>query len=161
LVEEHWTLELLELDEALENFKFRVVGSVTGPDGEGVSSERFVSDSGRVVIEPDAWVLPRAAKLKGVQPEPGMQIHWQAKAHGEDVYVQPSALGELTVTPIFQGQLSRTHELELLADGVVERIRAIRIYTPPIPPGEFEHMGLQPGDEADLDEESISEPTPE
>jgi hypothetical protein len=161
LVEEHWTLELLELDDTLENFTFRVTGSVTGPDGEGTASERFVSDSGRVVIEPDAWVLPRAFKLKGTPAEPGMKIHWQAKAHGHDVYTQPPALGQRTVTPIFQGGLSRTHELELIADGVIQQITAIRIHTPPIGPGEFQHMGLKPGDTAELDESAISEPTPD
>ncbi len=161
LVEEHWALELLELDDALENFKFRVTGSVTGPDGEGNSGERFVSDSGRVVIEPEDWVLPRAFKLKEVPAEAGMVIHWEAKAHGQDVYVQPPALGKLSVTPIFQGRFSQEHELQLLAEGVIQEIRSVRVHTPPINPGQFQHMGLQPGDKAELDLSTIGAPTPD
>ncbi|MFP4068849.1 MAG: hypothetical protein ACLFVC_01585 [Opitutales bacterium] len=165
LVEEHWTLELLEVDDEWEDIRFRVVGSVTGPDGEGRSGETFTSDSGRVVIESEDWVLPNAKKhqerFPGKPLAPGMKIHWWARSHGEDVYVQPSALGQRSVTPVFQGGFSEDRELELRADGRIEQIRAIRIHTPPVGPGTFEPMGLRPGDTDKLDEGAVSEPTPD
>ena len=46
--------------------RFEVYGSRTGPDGGGVSNERFVSRSGRVVIEPDDWGVKRAFDLRHI-----------------------------------------------------------------------------------------------
>ena len=45
-------------------------GSATGEDGEGYSTNRFVSHSGRVVIEPDDWNLAYCvAVFKHALPE--------------------------------------------------------------------------------------------
>ena len=64
--------------------RFNVPGSVTGPDGEGISTNRFVSPSGRVVLEPDDWnvaywvsVFQRALPADHV-------VHWEAVLRGTD-----------------------------------------------------------------------------
>ncbi len=57
LQEETWTLTPFNVTQGGLNFAFRVAGSRTGPDGEGTNTVRFVSNSGRVVIEPmDHWI---------------------------------------------------------------------------------------------------------
>ncbi|MCU0247661.1 MAG: hypothetical protein MUC42_13895, partial [Bryobacter sp.] len=66
LVEEEWRMTLLETDEANKAVRFKVRGSATGDDGEGVSTERFVSKSGRIVIEAGDWHLARAFSLRKV-----------------------------------------------------------------------------------------------
>jgi hypothetical protein len=50
LVAETWTAEFLECTPDAKQFRYRVTGSVTGPDGEGNETDTFVSNSGRVVI---------------------------------------------------------------------------------------------------------------
>lgn len=78
LLEEDWTLTCLP-DSTPDGKKihFRVEGSVTGPDGDGWNTERFVSPSGRVVIEPGdyqiAWTL---GYRKAALPE-GFQVTWR------------------------------------------------------------------------------------
>lgn len=51
LLEENWTLTALP-DSAKDGKRihYKVEGSLTGPDGEGVSTEDFTSPSGRVII---------------------------------------------------------------------------------------------------------------
>ena len=60
----------------------RLRGSVTGDDGEGYSTNRFVSRSGRVVIEPEDWNL---AYSVGVFKRPLPENHiatWRAVLRG-------------------------------------------------------------------------------
>ncbi len=160
LLEEDWELLITEVDDELKDIRFQVRGSKTGPDGEGSSSERFVSDSGRVVIEVDDWVIPRSYRLKGHAPEPGMIVRWRTYALGRDVYRQPITLDPGIATTVFQAGTTATHRLVLEADGVVDNLDVIRVYRPPVPAGPFEHMGLKPGEaQEDLDE--ISAPTPQ
>jgi hypothetical protein len=80
LVPEAWTLEA-KRDEKNENaFTFNLTGSVTGPDGEGRSDQNFVSNSGRVVIEPDAWNVRYALALAQVKPAPAeLKVTWNVE----------------------------------------------------------------------------------
>lgn len=55
LVAERWTVTLTEIGPDRAWFKFQVVGSVTGFDGEGRSDREFVSTSGRVVAGSSSW----------------------------------------------------------------------------------------------------------
>ncbi len=54
LLDEIWTLRITEVI-APRLVRFEVRGSLTGPDGGGRSSDLFVSDSGRVVLDPRDW----------------------------------------------------------------------------------------------------------
>jgi hypothetical protein len=64
LLLEDWTLTIFEAGPNGKRFRFRVEGSRTGPDGEGLSAERFVSKSGRVLIESEDWHVARARDLR-------------------------------------------------------------------------------------------------
>lgn len=93
LLAERWTLKIVELDRSAARVAFEAVGSKTGPDGEGTSEERFVSESGRVVIEPDWWMLAAAKRHTGGRPEVGDEVRWEVVCHGVDAY-DPGALLE-------------------------------------------------------------------
>jgi hypothetical protein len=60
---EEWTLTLTEVTPDMKQFRFTVAGSKTGADGEGMAGQRFVSKSGRVVIDPADWNFDYALKV--------------------------------------------------------------------------------------------------
>jgi hypothetical protein len=101
---ETWTLTCLEDSTPDGGRAFKVEGSVTGEDGTGRVSRRFVSQSGRVVIEPGDW------SSKGVMS--GFKTTWKTypchagtlpalKDGASAVLLQGAVNGEhiLTVSP--------------------------------------------------------------
>ncbi len=131
-VEEDWTITVTEGDVAL--FKFRIQGSVTGPDGEGVSTERFESDSGRVVIEPDDWWKSTGGG-KPSPIRPGYELEFRCVLTGTDVYEAPAVEDPSREygTVLAQGLTNGPHVLEIRpeGDGSVP-LKAIRVYEPPL-----------------------------
>jgi hypothetical protein len=130
---EEWTLTLTDVPSDLSQIRFKVEGSKTGPDGEGTTGERFVSKSGRVVIEPNDWNLDYAQETFQRPIPSGFQIRWQVVPHFADDFVSPgvkdSAM-ETTVT-LAQGIPGGKHQLEI-AGGPDVPIAAIRLYRPPL-----------------------------
>ena len=128
---ENWTLKILEADDAAERLHFRVTGSKTGPDGEGVSNERFVSTSGRIVIEPGDWWVKNIRQITKTPLPAGFEVTWKAIPMFSDQFAAPrsddgSREGVVTVA---QGLPNGKHTLELLGPAPVE---AIRVYRPPM-----------------------------
>jgi len=131
---EEWTLTIKEATADLKSFKFDVRGSKTGPDGEGSRDQRFVSRSGRVVIDPADWNFDYALKVfKKPLPE-GFKVQWK---------VVPYFMDELSVNPspdatledsrtIALGLPNKRHTVELrgVADGAIEKLR---VYRPALP----------------------------
>lgn len=126
---QHWSLEAARDGDA---WSFRVHGSVAGDDGAGRTSERFVSDSGQVVIEPADWDLEYALALAGVHPVPEQfSVSWDSVAMGRDRVISAGGgVGEVTET-IVQGWSPDRRVLEITGEGR-EAVRAVRIYTPPL-----------------------------
>ena len=79
LLVEDWTLAVKRADAANDKlFSFKLAGSKTGPDGEGRSDGRFVSPSGRVVIETNDWNASYALSLGGIKPVPeAFEVKWK------------------------------------------------------------------------------------
>lgn len=119
LVLEDWTMEVSKKGDKL--FEFSVAGSRTGPDGSGRSDQRFVSHSGRVVIEPDSWNVDFAlSTLAGVKPVPEkFVVTWTVVPHFAD------EAGGGTVT-VASGLPNTKHTLELTGPATVT------VYTPPV-----------------------------
>ena len=113
---EDWTLKVLEVDEKAERIRFTVTGSVTGPDGEGVSAERFESKSGRVVIEPGDWWIKNVQNYTKKAIPPGFEVKWKAVL-----------LGDEAAGTVVQGLPNGKHVLELPG---AEGVQALRIYKP-------------------------------
>ncbi|WP_162040061.1 SGNH/GDSL hydrolase family protein [Gloeothece citriformis] len=137
-IDEDWTLIIedvnsIEQEEKKElNFTFSVTGSKTGADGQGSNTEKFVSNSGRVVIEPFSWILSSR------YPSPiksGYTLKFKSLLLGTDVYEAPTIKDnnhELTIT-LAQGLKNTKHHLQLIPNkkGLVP-IKAIRVYRPPL-----------------------------
>jgi hypothetical protein len=134
LVLETWTARVTEINDACDTFTFDVEGSVTGPDGSGISGERFVSRSGRVVIEPDDWVLAYDRQVSGKPTPPGFECRWRVVPAFTDLYEAPvveDPAREYAVTAA-QGLTNSRHALELVAVGDQPPVAAIRVYEPPV-----------------------------
>ena len=75
-VAEDWRVRVLEAAADLSSFRFVAEGSVTGADGEGVSKEKFVSKSGRVVIHPQDWAMKRSFDLRKKPMPANWEVWW-------------------------------------------------------------------------------------
>jgi GDSL-like lipase/acylhydrolase family protein/glycosyl hydrolase family 2 len=135
LLVENWTLKVLEVNADESWLRFEVAGSRTGPDGSGVSTERFRSKSGRVVIEPGDWAFARSFSLRHLATPAGFEVTWSVLPMFADVY-REARLEDRTreqATRLALGLAGTTHKLELIARGPnPPMIRAIRVYRPPM-----------------------------
>ncbi len=97
LAEENWTLTCLP-DSATNGspVHFKVEGSVTGFSGEGWSTNRFVSPTGRVIIEPSDWRLPWALGYVKMALPADFRVTWKTYP-----------LFATTFTPQIQGRTTR------------------------------------------------------
>jgi len=131
LIPERWTLTLTEVSPSQPlHFRFSVSGSATGPDGSGVSTNRFVSHSGRVVIGPDDWHKRQPAG----QDQLGRVLAWNSEDRNLDDYVSQAVAGQSTepVTTLVNDLPDGPHVLELIADSAdaLPSITQFRIHHP-------------------------------
>ena len=136
LLLEDWTLAAKREDAEGKIFSFTLAGSKTGPDGAGHSDTRFVSNSGRVVIETNDWNVTYALSLAGIKPAPEQfEVKWKVEAQFADEVVFPDvkdASMEMAVT-VAQG-LPKGRQLLEISGSDSSPIAAIRIYCPPAVP---------------------------
>ena len=137
LIEEDWTLKVTKISQDAQDIEFEVTGSKTGPDGKGSSRERFVSSSGRVVIEGRDWMLADIMKIfKQTEPPPvGYEVTWKVVPMFVDTFKPPVAEDPAKVyaTTVAQGFANGAHTLEIVpnGDGPVP-VEAIQVYCPPL-----------------------------
>lgn len=135
LLVEDWFLRVTSVDDAHRTIRFAVRGSRTGDDGAGISSEKFVSRSGRVVIEPGDWHFRRAYDLRKVPLPVGYEARWRVLPLFNDVY-EPPRIDDRTreySTLAASGLAPGKHVLELIAETAeTPQIAAIRVYSPPL-----------------------------
>jgi hypothetical protein len=142
---EEWTMQVTKDAVDEKRFTFTLQGSKTGADGAGNSGERFVSKSGRVVIEPKDWDVEYALGLPGIKPVPEkFTVRWKVLLHSTDVYIPlPPMLDEgltsgakesdrniETILPLAQGLNNGAHTLEISGTAQTP-IAALRVYRPP------------------------------
>jgi len=77
LLLEDWTVTVTKGEDGV--FSFHVAGSKTGPDGSGTSDKRFVSESGRVVLDSEDWILAWCLKHKKQTLPKDFKITWSVK----------------------------------------------------------------------------------
>lgn len=133
LLVEEWSLDITKAPGADEKlFTFSLIGSITGPDGEGSSNAKFVSKSGRVVITPEDWNANYALTLAGMNPLPEkFSATWSVVPHLVDAFTSPAISDttiETTVT-VAQGLPNSKHTLEI-SGGSGTPIAAVRVYRP-------------------------------
>ncbi len=143
-VEEDWTLEILpprkgdptnEVPHAVGElgrnsnfvpFRFKVTGSVSGEDGEGFSTEPFVSKSGRLSIPVRAWAL--WPHWKGSRPQVGAKTFWSVHPLFTD-RLTPTSAG--TETLILQGCANGPHKLTIkLPKGARSGLKGFKVWMP-------------------------------
>jgi hypothetical protein len=128
---ELWRCEILAVNPDRPEVRYRVVGSVTGEDGEGISTADFVSRSGRVRIEKKDWDI---WSNRQEQYQPGMAFYWQVVPLHCDLFFPPIRLDDLreSTATLFQGLPNGKHTLELTVEGgaVPPPISMLRIYRP-------------------------------
>jgi len=141
LVLEHWEMQVRKAADEDKHFTFSLAGTKTGADGEGRSDQRFVSKSGRVVIEPEDWNVSYALGLAKVKPvPPQFSVSWDIVPRFTDeltfAWIQPSdrlpvqAASE-SIVSVANGLPPGKHTLEITGDASAPLI-AIRIHTPPL-----------------------------
>lgn len=131
LVEEDWTLTALP-DSATNALPvhFKLEGSVTGPAGEGYSTNRFVSATGMAIIEPIDWRLPWALGYVKIPLPENFQVKWKSYPLFARTY-KPQPAG--TITTLVQGCDTAEHVLTLKVKGKgASGIAAFKIHTPPL-----------------------------
>jgi hypothetical protein len=129
---EDWTLTVTEASDDLKTVKFTVAGSKTGDDGQGVSTNRFVSTSKRVVIEPGDWNLGYCRQVFKRTIEPGYKITWKVVPWFRDEF-RPEAGADAaiqTTVTLAQGLANAPHHLELRGRNLAS-VSALRVYCPP------------------------------
>jgi hypothetical protein len=129
-LEEEWSARIWDASEDGKSFKFEVVGSRTGIDGEGVSTQKFVSKSGRVAIEPEDWNLAYCRAVFKTSIPKDLVVRWKCARQSVEEY-RVSNDGEITT--LVQGLPNGKHVLELVVDsGFKPNIKALRVYRPPM-----------------------------
>lgn len=141
LLDERWTLRVTAV-EPDGHLQFSVSGGVTGSDGEGHSSKRFVSRSGRVVLEPEDWYW--SARVNPVGP--GTEMFWATEAVAVD-RVEGGAEGRWldAVSNLPVGD----HVLELFADPGSPPVEICVVHDPSavdgLPPGRIHQLSARDG----------------
>ena len=134
LVAETRSLVLRHVSEDGKTCHFDVSGSVTGADGDGWSTNRFVSKSGRVVIEPDDWNLGFCyAVFKHPLPQT-YEADWAAVLRGTDEVLsaspKPVPNGTEVCVTLAQGLTPGRHTLELNGANLNVLLSGVRVYCP-------------------------------
>ncbi len=135
LIVEDWTARITEINYDASKFKFEVFGSKTGKDGSGESDQKFVSNSGRVVIEPRDWWLKNAFDYSRKLTPRGFQIEWQVKPMFVDEYVAPKIEDPTReyFTTLAQNLSNSKHTLEIIPENnATVPIQSLRAYRPPL-----------------------------
>lgn len=135
LIKEDWTLLITQVNSQVNQFSFDLYGSQTGFDGSGNSQQKFVSNSGRILIEPQNWWLGNAYQFTHQSIPIGFPIRWRVEPMFTDFYTPP-AIQDTTreyTTVIAQNLPNSRHTLEITAlTGSPVSIETIRVYHPSI-----------------------------
>jgi hypothetical protein len=131
LIAEEWTIQIKSQSPDGKQCSFAVRGSVTGEDGEGSSTNRFASKSGRVVITPEEWNLAYCVSVFHRQLPEGYSVNWQALLHGVDTAEPPGVPQGVEASLTLAQSLSPgNHTLELRGERLGALVQAVRIYSP-------------------------------
>ncbi|NOX99940.1 MAG: SGNH/GDSL hydrolase family protein [Verrucomicrobia bacterium] len=132
---ETWSARILECDLKKDILRYEISGSKTGLDGSGDHKKRFVSKSGRVVIEPKMWMVNWSLRYSKKSLPTDYEVTWETKPLFVDAWkaltVTDSSKEYSTV--LAQGMTNGEHTLTLTPQAKKKLpIKAFRIYRPPL-----------------------------
>lgn len=118
-----------------KTFRFTLVGSISGPDGEGTHEKIFTSKSGSISFAPAEFTFA-AAVGQTKKPFPGeVTVTFQTRLMGLDVWTPlfKQEEGYIDNYTLIQGIENKEHTLEIIpnGDGIVP-VYEIVIYKPPL-----------------------------
>ncbi len=134
LLIEDWEVVCRNFNDKQDEFNFTLRGSKTGPDGSGNAKEKFVSNSGRIVIEPQDWVFEYDKRVRKKNAPDGYKVKWKVELMGKDEYVSPRIDNTAKEYPtVLASNLTNSRHTLVLTFEKNHKpdIQAIRIYTPP------------------------------
>jgi hypothetical protein len=131
---ETWTATVTHLNADQSNFDFTIIGSNTGPDGEGRAHSDFTSLSGRVRIAAADWMIPSGFALTHRPLPEGFKVSWSRDFVCRDLPAVPLEKGAIEVRHILAtGLQNGPHRLTLEVQPSVEAlVHEIRVYQPPL-----------------------------
>jgi hypothetical protein len=135
-VAEKWELTLTKADEKCSEFEYEVKGSVTGPDGKGDGKHKFLSNSGRLIIDPE-WFTLRTSCQVFKKPIPvGFKVTWRVTERFVDDW-KPQPIKDKTKEDLYtlaQGFSNGKHVLEIIPNGAGDvPVRYVVAYQPAQP----------------------------
>lgn len=139
LLPESWSIKIDSVNQRSSVSQFELSGSVTGFDGRGSTDQRFVSTSGRVVLDPENWFMRDDHNHYLLKP--GQLIQWRVLAMSADQW-SPTYAGE-TIT-VASGLSNKRHVLHLRTDGSLLPIQAVIIQKPPYTERSLLWLSLMP-----------------
>lgn len=128
---EKWNLTITKINRKNKYLEFRLNGEKTGYDGKGNNLNPFISNSGRIIIDPSDFFIFDSEKTTNKQTPVGFQINWDVKPNFYDrIYFKDST--KLFV--VAQGLENRNHNLKLIQDGTKDGfpIKSIIVHRPPM-----------------------------
>lgn len=129
---EQWKLTIHESAKDGSACRFTLAGSVGGEEGGDWSTNRFVSRSGRVVIEPADWNLAYCVKVFKRELPAGHVATFSSVLRGRDI--APPAVESQAVITVADGLDAATHRLELTGPALFKTFQEVRTYHPPLAP---------------------------
>lgn len=151
MLEESWELKFTHVSGDNLKLRYTVTGSKTGPDGEGESGKLFVSNSGRITINPDDFLSEKRngdSSKKELEPVQGeLAIRWNVRPlFTDEVHGIPPRKGEpyndryliqYRYVTVADGLPHGEHELTLLpvppkSKGDIFPIDTVEIHKPPL-----------------------------
>ncbi|RYD17744.1 MAG: SGNH/GDSL hydrolase family protein [Verrucomicrobiaceae bacterium] len=124
--EEDWTVTLQEANDDYTSFNFTLTGSKTGPDGSGKAGQKFVSNSGRIAIQPEDWNLNFSRKVFKKPLPADFKIQWRSRLLGTDHLTA----GDRVI--LAQGLTNGKHTLTLSGMHSGEGVGGFTVYRPPL-----------------------------
>jgi hypothetical protein len=138
-VTEEWSCVFTRVKPPYDDFRFKILGSVSGADGHGRGSRDFISKSGRVIIDKgDAesggdWHLKRSYKVLKSIVNKGDTVKWNTYSICTDTLIPPytsDTVKEDNVT-LFQGISNNDHILQIIRTGQnAPPVSEIRVFKP-------------------------------
>jgi hypothetical protein len=118
-VAEKWDLVITKINDQCAQFDYEVHGSITGADGKGNNKQKFVSDSGRLVIDPAWFTLGSSYQIFKKSIPAGFRITWKVVENFVNDW-KPQPIKDQTKEDLYtlaQGFSNGRHVLEIIPNG--------------------------------------------
>ena len=138
MLAERWELTFKPAHEG-NTFHFTLRGSATGEDGEGTTTEKFTSKSGRIAIDPNDWRLTPDYKPTAGQEAPALILQIVPDFRDQVAYQPDDAQHPTTdirqqYVTLADGLPPGEHELTLIPSETGSfSVQAVEVFNPPLP----------------------------